>query len=71
MPLDTDTTTESFHPTIDELEALKRLELETIPVDAALHDHIPHRLYDLGYIAKNSEGRLSITAKGLALARRQ
>lgn len=63
--------TESFHPTIDEIEALKRMELETLTVSTAMHDHIPHRLYDLGYIAKNGDGRLSITAKGLALVRRQ
>jgi hypothetical protein len=69
--MQTPDTLESFHPTIDELEALKRLELETIAVDTALHDHIPHRLFDLGYIAKNGEGRLAITPKGLALARRQ
>ncbi len=62
---------ETFHPTIDELRALKRLELETIPPGVALHDHVPQRLYELGYIAKNANGHLTITHKGLALTRRQ
>jgi hypothetical protein len=62
---------ETFDPTVDELQALKRLELETIAVETAIADHVPQRLYDQGFIALNSEGRLTLTAKGLALARRQ
>jgi hypothetical protein len=62
---------EAFHPTVDELQALKRLELETLPISTAIVDHVPHRLYDLGFITKNSNGQLAITPKGLALTRRQ
>lgn len=63
--------TDTFHPTIDELRALKRLELGPVTVSAALHDHLPQRLYELGYIAKNAAGELSLTARGLALVRRR
>jgi hypothetical protein len=63
--------TEEFAPTVDELQALKRLELGNLPIETAVHDHVPHRLYDLGYIRKNSDGELQLTEKGLALARRQ
>ena len=64
-------TTETFHPTIDELRALKRLELGPVSVNSAIRDHLPQRLYELGYIAKNMAGELSLTPKGLSLVRRQ
>lgn len=63
--------TDEFAATVDELRALKRLELGNVSIEDALHDHIPHRLYDLGFIRKNSDGKLQLTDKGLALARRQ
>ncbi len=62
---------ESFEPTVDEIRAVKRLELGVVSIETAVHDHIPHRLYDEGFIAKNSNGDLTLTEKGLALARRQ
>ena len=60
---------ETFQPTEDELEALTRLSVETITVRTALVDHIPIRLYELGYITANSDGRLMLTDKGLGLIR--
>ena len=62
--------TDTFNPTVDEIQALKRLELETIAVVTAIADHVPQRLVDQGFIALNSEDRLTLTPKGLALVRR-
>jgi Mn-dependent DtxR family transcriptional regulator len=62
---------ETFQPTEDELETLTRLSVETITVHAALVKHLPIRLYELGYITTNSEGRLMLTDKGLGLIRHQ
>jgi uncharacterized protein with von Willebrand factor type A (vWA) domain len=60
---------ETFQPTEDELEALTRLSVETISVRAAMVEHLPVRLYELGFITTNSDGRLMLTEKGLSLIR--
>ncbi|MEY4564902.1 MAG: hypothetical protein RLZZ618_4179 [Pseudomonadota bacterium] len=62
---------EPFQATVDEILALKRLELGPVSTSTAPHDHLPHRLYELGFVAKNASDELSITAKGLSLVRRQ
>ncbi|AVS89117.1 hypothetical protein C8238_13485 [Paracidovorax avenae] len=61
-----------FDPTVDELEALKQLEIgRAISVPQALRHHLSGRLYERGYIAKNATGDLVITDSGRAVIRRQ
>ncbi len=61
-----------YDPTVDELETLKQLEMgELITTPEALHEHMSGRLFERGFIAKNSAGELTITATGRALIRRQ
>ncbi|CAM4064452.1 hypothetical protein [Paracidovorax anthurii] len=61
-----------FDPTVDELEALKQIEIgRAISVPQALRHHLSGRLYERGYIAKNAAGDLAITDSGRALIRRQ
>lgn len=59
----------SFAPTSDELEALKRLELEKVQIDTGLHADPSDRLVDLGFVATTAEGEPALTARGLALVR--
>ena len=50
-----------YDPTVDELETLKQLEMgELITTPEALHEHMSGRLFERGFIAKNSAGELTI-----------
>ena len=61
-----------FDATVDELETLKKLEMgELVTTPQALKEHLSGRLYERGYIGKNSTGQLTITDTGRALIRRQ
>ena len=61
-----------FDPTVDELETLKQLEMgQTITTPDALKEHLSGRLYERGYIGKNSQDELTITDAGRALIRRE
>lgn len=59
------------NPTVDELEALKRLELEGMNLPEALHSHLSERLLEHGHVALDGKGNFVITDKGRALIRRQ
>lgn len=59
------------NPTVDELEALKRLELEGMGLPEALHRHLSGRLLEHGYVVMDTGGTFVITDKGRALIRRQ
>ncbi|MGP1630091.1 MAG: hypothetical protein ACTS5V_09150 [Giesbergeria sp.] len=58
-------------PTVDELDALKRLEMGDITLPEALHQHLSGRLLEYGYVAPDAHGELSITPKGRGLIKRQ
>lgn len=58
-------------PTVDELEALKRLEMGDISLNDALRQHLSGRLLEYGYVAPDSRGELGITPKGRGLIKRQ
>lgn len=59
-------------PTVDELEALKRLEMgDALTVPQALHQHLSGRLLEYGYVARDPRNEFAITPKGRALIRRQ
>ncbi len=61
-----------FDATVDELETLKKLEMgELVTTPQALKEHLSGRLYERGYIGKNSLDELTITDAGRALVRRQ
>ena len=60
-----------FEPTVDEIAALKHLEMENISVTSALKEHMSGRLYEHGFITKNASGQLAITDTGRHLVRRQ
>ncbi|GKT20512.1 hypothetical protein [Acidovorax sp. SUPP3334] len=61
-----------FDPTVDELNALKQLEMgKAISVTDAITHHLSGRLYERGYVAKNDAGDLAITDTGRQLIRRQ
>jgi len=61
-----------FDPTVDELGTLKQLEMgKLVSTPQALKEHLSGRLYERGYIGKNSTGQLTITDSGRALIRRQ
>ena len=60
-----------FDATVDELETLKKLEMgELVTTPQALKEHLSGRLYERGYIGKNSLDELTITDAGRALIRR-
>lgn len=62
----------TFEPTVDEISALKQLEMgQSIAVPDALKHHLSGRLLDWGYIEKTSTGTLHITDVGRKLIRRQ
>ena len=61
--------TESFDPTTDELEAMRRLAQETQQIDTGLAAAPSHRLVDLGFVTTNAAGSPALTARGLALVR--
>ena len=59
-------------PTVDELEALKSLEMGgALSVPEALHQHLSGRLLEYGYVERDARGEVVITAKGRTLIRRQ
>lgn len=59
-------------PTVDELDALKRLEMgDGLSVPEALHQHLSGRLMEYGYVARDARHAFAITPKGRALIRRQ
>jgi len=59
-------------PTVDELEALKRLEMgEALSIPEALHRHLSGRLLEYGYVARDTRNEFVITPKGRTLIRRQ
>ncbi|AVP59009.1 hypothetical protein [Pulveribacter suum] len=61
-----------FEPTVDELEALKQLELQpSISVPQALHQHLSGRLLDWGYLEKTAAGGFAITDAGRKLVQRR
>ena len=59
------------NPTVDELEALKRLELEGMNLPEALHRHLSERLLEYAYVTVDGKGTFVLTDKGRALIRRQ
>lgn len=59
------------HPTVDELEALKRLELEGMALPEALHRHLSGRLLEYGHVEVDVRGDFVLTDKGRSLIRRQ
>lgn len=62
----------AFVPTLDELEALKQLEMGESLTTAELHsEHVPARLVDAGLIARSAAGPMVITESGRELIRRQ
>ena len=51
---------------------LKKLEMgELVTTPQALKEHLSGRLYERGYIGKNSQDELTITDAGRALIRRE
>lgn len=65
MPIEPDT----FAPTPDELETLRRLEQKVVQIDTGLSAEPSVRLMDEGYVARNASGAAALTARGLALLR--
>lgn len=61
-----------FEPTVDELEALKQLEIDPIlTMPQALKHHLSGRLLEWGYIRKTPEGSFAITDAGRKLVQRR
>lgn len=73
--LSTNTTHTAYHapvfePTVDELAALKKLELgEKISLQDAVHAHVSKRLLERGMVVER-EGYMVITSEGLQLIKR-
>lgn len=62
----------TFEPTVDELEALKLLEMgQRMQLPEALKQHLSGRLLDWGYVAKDAAGQVSITDLGRRCIKRQ
>lgn len=61
----------TFEPTVDEIEALKQLELGHVSVPEALRHHLSGRLLEWGLVAKVSADELAITEAGRQIIRRQ
>ncbi|PWW45885.1 hypothetical protein [Melaminivora alkalimesophila] len=62
----------TFVPTVDELETLKRLELEpTMALPEALRQHLSGRLLEWGLIQKTPTGQFSITDQGRRMVQRR
>ncbi len=62
----------TFEPTVDELETLKRLELEPVmTVPEALKQHLSGRLLEWGYIRRTPEGAFTLTDAGRKQVQRQ
>jgi hypothetical protein len=61
-----------FEPTVDELAALKKLEMgESISLESAAREHISKRLLEFGLAHQDTAKKWSITALGRDLIRRQ
>lgn len=61
-----------FDPTVDELEALKKLEMgETISFESAAREHISKRLLEFGLVRQDDDKKWSITPLGRDQIRRQ
>lgn len=61
-----------FEPTVDELEALKKLEMgETISLESAAREHISKRLLEFGLARQDEQKKWTITPLGRDLIRRQ
>ncbi len=61
-----------FDPTVDELEALKQMEVEpAMSMPEALHQHLSGRLLEWGLIRKTPEGGFAITDAGRKLIQRR
>ncbi|MDR0260319.1 MAG: hypothetical protein LBI76_10985 [Comamonas sp.] len=73
--LSTNTTHTAYHapvfePTVDELAALKKLELgEKISLEDAAHAHVSKRLLERGMVVER-EGYMVITSEGLQQIKR-
>ncbi|MEJ5031269.1 hypothetical protein WH367_21585 [Comamonas sp. MYb21] len=74
--LSTNTTHTAYHapvfePTVDELAALKKLELgEKISLQDAVHAHVSKRLLERGMVVER-EGYMVITSEGLQQIKRR
>lgn len=61
----------TFEPTFDEIAVLKHLEMrQSISVPEALHQHLPGRLAEGGYVTKTPQGQYTLTDAGRGLIRR-
>lgn len=61
-----------FEPTVDELAALKKLELgEPISLESAAREHVSKRLLERGMAHQDGAGKWSLTTLGRELIRRQ
>lgn len=61
----------TFEPTVDEIEALKQLELgQAMSVPRALKHHLSGRLVEWGFIGKTPAGDLAITDAGRQVIKR-
>lgn len=71
MAIDSTYHAPTFEPTVDEIEALKQLEMgQAMSVPQALKHHLSGRLVEWGFIGKTPSGDLSITDAGRQLIRR-
>ena len=61
-----------FDATVDELEALKQLEITpSVELPKALQEHLSGRLLERGFVILQSKDKYAITDTGRALIRRQ
>lgn len=61
-----------FEPTVDELEALKQLEMgQRIHLPEALKQHLSGRLLEWGCVTKTPQGEFALTDAGRKWIRRQ
>ncbi|MFT3812228.1 MAG: hypothetical protein QM740_02500 [Acidovorax sp.] len=61
-----------FDPTVDELHALKLLEMgQHMDLHNAHKEHLSGRLLERGYVTRNGDGEMVITTSGRDLIRRQ
>lgn len=63
---------EQYEPTVDELEALKKLELgEQVSLESAAREYLSKRLVERGLVEQDAQLRWTITPAGRELIRRQ
>jgi len=61
-----------FEPTVDELEALKNMEMgEVISFETAAREHLSKRLLEFGLAKQDEDKKWTITPLGRELIRRQ